>query len=281
MTNSTNTVKGAGSALSWEAFPAGENGFFRAPILLSGQQEAILIDGGFTLSDGRALAEKIVASGKTLTTIYVSQSDPDFYFSLAPIKAAFPDARVLAASETLNAIKANVEKKLETWGPQLQDNGPQALADVVLPTAYDEATLELEGQKIDIVTAQGLENRRYLWVEDLQAIFGGVMVFSGAHVWTADTASIEARSAWLKMLDAMEARQPKVVIPGHMAADAPTGVAAIQHTRNYLVAYEEELAKAADSAALIAAMTERYPNLGMGVALQIGAKVCTGEMPWG
>ena len=33
--------------------------------------------------------------------------------------------------------------------------------------------------------------------------------------------------------------------------------------------------------ALIAAMTARYPDAGMGVALQIGAKVATGEMKWG
>ena len=33
--------------------------------------------------------------------------------------------------------------------------------------------------------------------------------------------------------------------------------------------------------ALIAAMTARYPDAGMGVALQVGAKVATGEMKWG
>ena len=51
--------------------------------------------------------------------------------------------------------------------------------------------------------------------------------------------------------------------------------------RDYLLAFEEELAKAKNSAALIAAMIQRYPNAGMGVALQIGAKVATGEMKWG
>ena len=76
---------------------AGEHGFFRAPVLISGANEAMLIDGGFTLPDGKALAEAIKASGKKLTTIYISQSDPDYYFSLAPIKAAFPEAKVIAA----------------------------------------------------------------------------------------------------------------------------------------------------------------------------------------
>jgi hypothetical protein len=47
------------------------------------------------------------------------------------------------------------------------------------------------------------------------------------------------------------------------------------------VAFEAEFAKADDSAALIEAMTRRYPNADMGVALQIGAKVAKGEMKWG
>ena len=271
----------ATTQLTWKHFPAGENGFFRAPVLISGAREAVLIDGGFTLPDGKALVEAIKASGKKLTTIYISQSDPDYYFSLAPIKAAFPEAKVIAASATIAAIKGSVEKKLATWGPQLKENGPQALADVVIPEAFDGRSLTLEGQAIEIADADGLANRRYIWVPSLNAIFGGVLLFSGVHVWTADTKGAEGRAAWLKTLDAMAARKPAVVVPGHMAVSATTDATAIRYTRDYLVAFEEELAKAADSAALIAAMTKRYPSAGMGVALQIGAKVAKGEMKWG
>ncbi len=267
--------------LTWKHFPAGEHGFFRAPVLISGASDAVLIDGGFTLPDGKALAEAIKASGKKLTTIYISQSDPDYYFSLGPIKAAFPDARVIAASATIAAIEANVEKKLATWGPQLKDNGPQALADIVMPEAFDGPSLSLEGNTIDIANADGLANRRYVWVPSLNAVFGGVLVFSGVHVWTADTQGADARAAWISNLDAMAARQPAVVVPGHMAITAAADASALAYTRDYLLAFEQELAKAADSAALIAAMTQRYPDAGMGVALQIGAKVATGEMKWG
>ena len=276
-----NNAMAASTPLTLRHFPAGEHGFFRAPVLVSGAREAVLIDGGFTLPDGKALAEAIKASGKTLTTIYISQSDPDYYFSLGPIKAAFPAARVIAASATIAAIQSSVEKKLATWGPQLKDNGPQALADIVMPEAFDGASIVLEGQSIDIVDADGLANRRYLAIKSLDAVFGGVLVFSGVHVWTADTPGAEGRRAWIKTLDAMAARKPAVVIPGHMAPAAAIDVSAIRYTRDYLVAFEEELAKAADSAALIAAMTKRYPTAGMGVALQIGAKVAKGEMKWG
>ena len=269
------------NGLIWTHFPAGENGFFRAPVLIQGETEAVLIDGGFTLPDGRALAEKIKATGKNLTTIYISQSDPDFYFSLLSIVEAFPEARVIAASETVAAINANVAKKVETWGPQLDENGPATVADVVIPTADDSTSLTVDGHSIELVPAQGLTNRRYLWVEDLQAVFGGVMVFSGTHVWTADTPTKEQRAAWIANLDAIIARNPQVVVPGHMTQDASMGVDAVEFTKGYLMAIDEELDKADGSEELIAAMTARYPGLGMGVALNVGAKVLTGEMKWG
>lgn len=271
----------AGSGLSWRHFPAGENGFFRAPVLLSGARDAVLIDTGFTLSDGQAIAEAIKGSGKQLTTIYISQSDPDYYFGLAPIKAAFPEARVIAAPATLSAIQGNVEKKLAVWGPQLKDNGPQTLADIVMPEPFDGQALTLEEHAIEVINATNLANRRYLWVPSLNAIIGGVLVFADVHVWTADTAGAEGRTAWVRNLDAMLARNPSVVVPGHMKPATVTDASAIRYTRDYLLAFEEELGKAADSTALIATMTARYPDAGMGVALQIGAKVAKGEMEWG
>ena len=280
-TSGVQSAMAANAQLTWKHFPAGENGFFRAPVLIAGASEAVLIDGGFTLPDGKALADAIQASGKTLTTIYITQSDPDYYFSLAPIQAAFPAAKVIAASATIAAIKGNVEKKLATWGPQLKANGPQTLADIVMPAVFDGKRLTLDGQTIEIADADGLANRRYIWVPSLNAIFGGVTVFSGVHVWTADTQGAEGRAAWIRHLDAMAARKPAVVVPGHMTPTAATDASAIRYTRDYLVAFEQELAKAADSASLITAMTKRYPNAGMGVALQIGAKVAKGEMKWG
>ncbi|CDZ32576.1 Metallo-beta-lactamase family protein [Neorhizobium galegae bv. officinalis] len=271
----------AATGLTWKHFPAGQNGFFRSPVLVSGATEAILIDGGFTLADGKAVAEAIKATGKTLTTIYVSQSDPDYYFSLGPIKAAFPGAKVIAASATVAAIKSSVEKKLAVWGPQLKENGPQALADVVMPETFDGKTLTVDGEIVEIVDAEGLSNRRYLFVPSLNAVFGGVMVFNGVHVWTADTNSAELRAAWIANLEKIAARKPAIVVAGHMTPEAPSDLSGVAHTIAYLKAFEEELAKAKGSAGLKAAMEARFPGLGMGIALDIGSKVATGEMKWG
>lgn len=271
----------AAGSLTWKHFPAGQNGFFRAPVLVSGNTEAVLIDGGFTLPDGKAVTDAILATGKRLTTVYVSQSDPDYYFSLGPIKAAFPDARVIAAPAAVAAIKGSVEKKLAVWGPQLKENGPQVLADIVVPEAFDGKTLTVDGETIEIVEAEGLTNRRYLFAPSLNAVFGGVMIFSGVHVWTADTPTKEQRATWIANLEKIVARRPAVVVAGHMTPAALTNLSGVEHTIAYLKAFDEELAKAKDSAALKAAMEARFPGLGMGVALDIGSKVATGEMKWG
>ena len=208
----------AETKLSWKHFPAGPNGFFRAPVLLSGPTEALLIDGGFSFSDGRAVADAIKATGKKLTAIYISQSDPDYYFSLKPLRDAFPNVKVIAAAATVEAIKGSVEKKLAVWGPKLKENGPQTLSDVVLPEAFDGSSLTVDGETIEIVAAEGLPNRRYLWVPSLKAVFGGVMIFSGVHVWTADTQAAALRAAWIANLDRIAARKPAVVVAGHTTA---------------------------------------------------------------
>lgn len=161
-----------------------------------------MIDGGFRLSDGHALAKAIVATGKRLTTIYISQSDPDYYFGLAPVLEAFPDAVVVAAPETVMAIAANVDKKLAVWGPQLKDNGPQQREDLVFAQPWGAALMH-DGHRIDIVPAHGMDNRRYLWVPSLQAIVGGVLVFDGLHVWMADTLTAKEHHAWRENLQAM------------------------------------------------------------------------------
>lgn len=97
----------------------------------------------------------IKETGKKLTTIYVTQSDPDYNFSLKPVREAFPNARVLAASATLAAILGQCGEEARRLGPQLKENGPQTPAQVVLPEAFDGASLTVDGQAIAIVGGDG------------------------------------------------------------------------------------------------------------------------------
>jgi len=109
---------------------------------------------------------------------------------------------------------------------------------------------------------------------------GAVNVFGGLHAWTADTQTKAQRSAWIKTLDRIEALKPATVIPGHARDTGKVGVETVQYTRTYLQRFETELEKAPNSAALIETMKRLYPEAGLGIALDIGAKVNKGEMKW-
>lgn len=250
--------------------------------IVTGQTEAVLIDAQFQRNDAEALVQKIKATGKKLTTVYISHSDPDYYFGLDVVQAAFPDAKIVATPQTVAAIQASKDGKLAHWGPILKDNAPKAL---VVPDALVGDSLTLEGRKIQVVGIDSpTPERTFAWIPSLKAVVGGIPVSANIHVWVADTQTPQSRQDWLKTLDRIQALHPKTVVPGHYLPNAngsaPYTVASVKFTRDYLKAFEVEAAKAKDSAALIAAMKKRYPKLEDASSLELGAKVVKGEMKW-
>ncbi|MEE4912092.1 MBL fold metallo-hydrolase [Pseudomonas alliivorans] len=246
--------------------------------LITGQHDAVLIDAQFQRNDAEALVQKIKASGKKLTTVYISHSDPDYYFGLDVIQAAFPEAKIVASEPTVKAIKASMQGKLAYWGPILKDNAPARL---VLPEVLKGDHLTLEGQPLEIKGLQGsAPQRSYVWIPSLKAVVGGVVVSSGIHVWVADTQTPTSRQDWLATLKGIEALKPATVIPGHYLGEVPEETKAVTFTADYLKSFDEHAAKAKDSAALIEAMKKAWPQLAEPSSLELSAKVIKGEMKW-
>lgn len=97
-------------------FNPGEQAIFAASsVLVEGQNDAILIDAQFSADLARKLADKIRASGKRLTTIYISHGDPDYYFGLDALHSAFPQAKILATPQTIAHIQATKDEKFKIW----------------------------------------------------------------------------------------------------------------------------------------------------------------------
>ena len=64
--------------LHLQTFHPGPQAMFSvSSVLIEGRHDAILVDAQFGASDARRLVELIRASGKQLTTIYISHGDPD------------------------------------------------------------------------------------------------------------------------------------------------------------------------------------------------------------
>lgn len=265
--------------LKLDVYNPGEAAIFPvASVIVSGAKDAVLIDAQFSRGEAIKLADQIKASGKHLTTVYISHSDPDFYFGLDVIHAAFPDARIVATPQTIAGIEKKKAAKVAYWGPILKDNAPQA---IIVPQPLQGDTIELEGQALKIAGLNGgAPERSYVWIPSIKAVVGGVVLFNGLHVWTADTQTLASRRQWLSTLDDIAALKPTTVVPGHFQPGAPLTPAAVGYTHDYLVRFENEAAKASDSAALIARMKALYPAAGLTSALDISAKVAKGEMQW-
>ena len=265
--------------LQLDVFNPGEAAIFPvASVIVSGARDAVLIDAQFSRGEALKLVERIRAGGRRLTTVYVSHSDPDFYFGLDVIHAAFPEAKIVATPQTIAGIEKKKDAKVAFWGPILKDNAPRS---IIVPRPLAGDTIQLEGRALKIEGLKGATpERSYVWIPSIRTVAGGVVVFNQLHVWTADTRTPESRRRWLSTLKGIEALKPRTVVPGHFAPGAALTPDSIAFTSDYLIRFEAETAKAADSAALIARMKELYPNAGLNAALDTSAKVAKGEMKW-
>jgi glyoxylase-like metal-dependent hydrolase (beta-lactamase superfamily II) len=263
--------------LNIQVYNASENSFHVNSVLVTGEKEAILFDAQFTLADAHRLVALILESGKELKEVFITFGDPDFYFGLEVIKQAFPAVKIQATAETIKKIKASHAKKLEVWGPKLGSNAPK---NIIIPDEFTGDKLELEGQSLELIRIEGTE-RIFFWIPSAKTVIGSISVFGNLHLWTADAATTEKRQGWSKVLDKIVELNPERVIPGHAHKDATHDLSTVNSNLEYLKGYEEVLGSSKDSGEVISHYSSKYPTYGLGIALQLGAKVNKGEIQWG
>jgi cyclase len=109
---------------------------------------------------------------------------------------AFDDVPIVATERTLEL---------------LEERGRADVAglELVLPTIVFLERLELEGAVIETLGGGHTESDAFLWFED--TVFTGDLVVVDRHPWVGD-GDVEH---WVEILEAFEARGPRVVVPGH------------------------------------------------------------------
>ncbi|TFF41173.1 MBL fold metallo-hydrolase [Pseudomonas sp. RIT623] len=269
----------AAEPLKLDVYNPGHDAIFPvSSVIVSGAHDAILVDAQFGKAQAEQVVERLQASGKQLTTIYVSHGDPDYYFGLDTITQAFPKARVVASAATVEHIRKTMDAKLAYWGPKMGEDKP---AKLVVPQVLAGDRLELEGQELKVEGLDGPQpDRSFVWIPSIKAVVGGVVVSEHIHVWMADTQTAQSHADWLSTLAKIEQLAPRTVIPGHYLGDSSRSLSAVSFTADYIRAFDVETAKAANADALIAAMKKRYPDLADESSLELGAKVAKGEMKW-
>lgn len=269
----------AAQLLKVEAYNPGHEAIFPvSSVLVTGEHDAILIDAQFGKGQAETLVENVKRSGKQLKSIYISHGDPDYYFGLDTLVAAFPDVEVLASAPTVEHIQHTMKDKLAYWGPKLGADAPGKL---IVPKVLKGNRLELEGQALEVIGLDGPQpDRSFVWIPSIKAVVGGVVLSSNQHVWMADTQSAKSHQDWLATLATIEGLKPSIIVPGHALPGAQSPAESPAFTADYIRTFDKETARSKDSKALIDAMKAHYPVLGEESGLELSAKVAKGEMSW-
>lgn len=246
--------------------------------LIEGTSEVMLVDAQFEKDDAEQLVSMLKATGKPLTTVFISHKDPDFYFGLDTIRAAFPDVKIYATPETVNGIEKTIQLKFDFWGPILKDNAPSEL---IVPEVLEGDRLTVDGIEVQVVGLDGHDPvHTFLWVPSEQTVLGGVVLYENVHVWMADSQTTQSRDNWRATLGQLLATNPHRIIPGHVMGESTEDADIVEFTKKYISTFEAEAATAESSAQLIEAMRTAYPEFENVGDLELSAQVIMGERTW-
>ncbi|MFN1217213.1 MoaF-related domain-containing protein [Chryseobacterium kwangjuense] len=244
--------------------------------IIYGEKDAMLIDAQFQKQYAEELVKEIKATGKNLKTVFISHSDPDFYFGVDVIRKAFPNVKIISTAQTAYLIAASKDDKLEVWKPQLEGDAP---SEVIVPEAVNVIP-DLEGNKIEIKQNAEDPAHSFVWIPSLKTIAGGISVSVDSHIWMADTKSMKAIDQWIAQIDAMKALKPEQVVPSHFAK-LSLSPKSLDFMKTYLENYQEAISKnKTSSSGVVDFMLKKYPDLPGKQELEMGIKVFFREMNW-
>ena len=83
--------------------------------LIFGKRDAVLVDTFITVEQADILVDWVAASGKNLTTIYVTHGHGDHFFGIGALLDRFPNARAVATPDVVKLMRQQASPQ-STWG---------------------------------------------------------------------------------------------------------------------------------------------------------------------
>jgi len=240
--------------------------------LISGERDAVLIDTPYLTQDLPKFIDWLRASGKNLTTIYITHGHGDHFFGLKAVLNAFPGAQAVTEATVVPKAEEQLTPGFqEFWNGMLPDQIP---GDLVTPEALDSDVIELEGHELRIIMVGQSDTfpSTVVHIPSLDAVVTGDVTYNNIHQWLAETDK-DKRLAWIASVEKVEALNPKTVVPSHQDPDArdqdPARILA--STKSYIRDFESSLAESRSPQELVDKMLALHPERQVAATLWLAA----------
>jgi glyoxylase-like metal-dependent hydrolase (beta-lactamase superfamily II) len=231
-----------------------------AATLIYGERDAVLVDPLMTAAEGEDLAGWIAASGKHLTTIFVTHGHGDHFFGAAPVLDRFPGATMVATPAVVEGMKKQLSPAWRDgfWRARFPGQLPDRL---LAAEPLEGDTFTLEGQILVAVDLghTDTDGSAALHVPSTGLVVAGDAVYDDVHRYLAESGA-GGIDAWLAALDRIEALRPTTVIAGHGPAAASNDPRYIGETRRYPRAFSAAAEKTATALDLYNTVVDEYPD---------------------
>jgi glyoxylase-like metal-dependent hydrolase (beta-lactamase superfamily II) len=239
--------------------PNGEPKLFSplASTLISGAEDAVLTDPGFTTEQALGLGEWVAGKGRNLTDIFITHGHGDHWFAAGLLAERF-GARVVATAGTISQMHANAAARPFIWDKVYPGIPPSPVTAVTVP----DNRLTLEGHDLVIVEVghTDTEETSVLHVHDLALVVAGDVIYNGVHQYLGESV-LGGLDQWRQAIDQVESLGPRSIVAGHKNSELDDDATrTIAETREYLDVAEELLRTENTAVDFFNAMIERYPD---------------------
>ena len=243
--------------------PGAKQAMFQAiaSTLIYGKQDAVLVDAFMTTKQADSLVDWVVASGKNLTTIYITHGHGDHWFGIGALLERFPNAKAVATSDVIKVMRKHASPEIleGVWKAGYPGQIPDQL---VIAEELKGNVIDLEGHDLIVVDLghTDTDHTTCLNVPSIGLVVAGDAVYNDVHLYLAES-NTKTRSEWINALDKIKSLNPRAVIAAHKRPGNPDSPKIVEETRQYILDFDRLAEMTTTAQELYDKMLEFYPNL--------------------
>ena len=231
-----------------------------ASTLIYGKRDAVLVDAYMTVKQTDALVDWVAASGKNLTTIYITHGHGDHWFGIGALLERFPNARAVATPNVVKVMRQHASPEIleKVWKAGFPGQIPDRL---VIAEELKGNIIDLEGH--DLIAVElghtDTDHTTCLNIPSIGLVVAGDAAYNDVHLYLAES-NAKSRREWISALDKIESLNPRAVIAAHKRPDNEDNPRIIEETRQYIRDFDRIAETTTTAQELYDKMLEIYPN---------------------